>query len=170
MEGVALLLEVLAAPFHAVDDRQHQHDIQAELFRAVGCKNRAAAGGDDIFDDDDLHAGRDGAFDVLLGAVALGLLPHQEPGQVAVLLGGDGEHPSHDGVGSDRHAADGLGVDPLHQGQQALTHESQPLRVQCDLLPVEVVRRLLARGQGEVAELEGAFAEECDEGGHEGGG
>lgn len=151
--------EVLCSAFHAIDDADDLDDLAAELDDAIDRLQRAAAGGHDVVDDDHFHAGDNRAFDVLVRAVTFRFFADEEPTHLAPASRRCDEHSADDRVGSDRHAADRVELHIGQQVEQPFADQPQSLRVQRDLLAVEVVARFFAAGEREVAELEGAFVE-----------
>ena len=165
-EGDVLGGEGGGASFEAVDDRQDAGYFQAEFLNALDGFERRAAGGDDVFDNGHSVAGLNGAFDVFIGAVAFGFFTHQDAGEREVADAGERDGGRGDRIGADGHAADGLGERALlgEQIEEALADEDRAAGIEGDLLAIEVVFGFFARGEGEVAEFEGAAADEIDEG------
>ena len=78
---------------------------------------------------------------------------------------GDRDDRRGDRIGADRHAADGVGQVAAQQLQHPVGDQVRPGRIERHLAAVEVVVRLLARGEREVAELQGQLADEVHQGG-----
>lgn len=68
------------------------------------------------------------------------------------------------GVGANRHAADEVRQLVAEQFQHSRTDQLRPARVERHLAAIEVEGRLLSGGEREVAELEGSFFDQTDEG------
>ena len=73
------------------------------------------------------------------------------------LHAGEREDRRGDRVGPDRHAAHQRRHVAAEQFEHPLADEPRPLRIERDLAAVEVVIRLLARGQRELAKSQGLF-------------
>src|SRR5262245_29723977 len=76
LQRVAAGGERLAASFEAVDDRHDAANFQPMCLGFLNGRQRAAAGGDDVFDDHNRIAFLNGPFNVATGAVLLRLLAH----------------------------------------------------------------------------------------------
>ncbi len=133
--------------------------------RASTALSAGLAGGRGVLDDDDALTRDVGALDLATAAVVLGLLSHDE----GVERGSGVDGLVHDGVGdrvgAQRQAADGDdAVEVLHE----VEHESADRRsravVEGELAHVDVVRRLLAARQGEIAVEHRLGVDEADEG------
>src|SRR5690606_21688979 len=74
-----------------------------------------------------------------------------------------GEHAADDRIGPDRHSPDRGELNPGEQVEKSLAHQPQAVRMQRDLLAVEVVSGLAAGCEREVTKLEGAFTKQVDQ-------
>ena len=93
----------------------------------------------------------------------LGLFADHEAQQRYAADAGQRDHGGRDRIGADRHAADRLGAVGRKQVENALADQPRAGRVERDLLAVEIEAGLLARGQREVAKLQGLGANQIDE-------
>ena len=136
---IPLRRERLAAAFEAVDDRQHALHLQADRFAALDRQQARAAGGDDVFDDDQRLARAKRPFDELARAVLLGFLANHHAAERQALDAGEREDRRGDRVGADRHAADQRRHVAGEQLEHALADEPRALRIERHLAAVEVV-------------------------------
>ena len=100
------------------------------------------------------------AFDVAAGAVLLGFLADDEALERFAAAAGDGDDRRGDRIGADRHAADGVGQVLAQQLQHPVGDQVRPGRIERHLAAVEVVVRFLARGEREIADLQGQLADQ----------
>ena len=80
-----------AAPFQAIDDSQNAIDLQAKFACSFNGFERTPATGDNVFDDDGLHAGFNRPFHLAAHPVLLGFFANDESANVQVLLARQGD-------------------------------------------------------------------------------
>src|SRR5437868_3626910 len=63
---IVLARQHFAGPFEAIDDAQYRGHLRAGFFDLVDRLDHGTAGGEDVVEDGDAHAGLEDAFDAFL--------------------------------------------------------------------------------------------------------
>jgi hypothetical protein len=158
-----LFPEVLARAFEPVDQGDDLGDPRAaRAHRAHRLHHRAALGGD-VVEQDDGRAGREIAVDLLLGAVVLDLLAHDEAGDGAAVPAARA-HGDDDRHRAQLQAADRIDVALVSdEVADELGDEMRPLGVEHRRLHVEVVVAHRAGHELELAEEERFCLDDLEE-------
>src|ERR671935_528280 len=140
--------EGVGAPLLAVDDADGDPALQALLAQRLDRSHRRASGGDDVLHETGERAGLEGALQALLGAVALGLLAHDDEGEArGERRRGDKRDRAELRAGEERRVrlvlAHGVGDPPPERAQE--------VRPRLEAVLVQVVAGAAARAQDEVA-------------------
>ena len=97
--------------------------------------------------------------------MALGLLADHEALERQACHTGHGDHGAGDGIGADRHPADGMRQRPgrLEAVEDRPADEHRPVGIEHHLLGVEIETRHPARREREGAPLQGTGCDEVDQ-------
>ena len=121
---------------------------------------RGLPGGRGVFQHDDALAGDVGALDLAAAAVVLRLLAHDERVERAIGCHRRVHHRVRDRVGAERQTPDRGDVEVLDQVEHDAPDRRGRAVVERELAHVDVVRRLLAAREGEVAVEHGLVLDE----------
>lgn len=155
----------------AVYEAKNSDDIHAGFFGGFDGGDGGASGSADIIDDDDVGSELVEALEAATGSVGLLGLADEEAVDEGVVLvmemvpGGGAGGVRNDRVGSHGEASDGIGVREVLADEvvEEEPGEAAALGVQSGGAAVDVVVRLLAAGEGEVAQTEGVGGDEIQE-------
>ena len=158
----SFLLDPLASALFTIDQRQHTKDAATALADGVHGAQRGFAGRDHVFDDHDLHARLEAAFDEPARAVSFGLLAHGERIECAAVERGGVGNGVGNRIRAEREATErfGLPAQVVEQPQPDPADQRLPLSRHGGEPRIDVVGRALAAGQDELAETHGALQQQ----------
>ena len=164
LEEDARGLDDLACAGAAVDDDRHSGDLGARGAQRLDRLERGTAGGRGVLEDDDALARDIRPLDLPAPAVVLRLLAHDERVVREAACGALVEDGRGDRVGAHGHAAHRGDIRNLgDEVEHHLADERGHAMVEAHLAEVDVVRRLLAAGEREVAVEHGVVRDVLDE-------
>src|SRR5690606_35062092 len=168
LQREAALREDVRRTLAAVDDAEHARHLATRGLHGLERLERRAARGHRVLDERDGLAGAEGALDALAESVLLGLLAHEEAGEVrprgTAARGGREQHRGHHRHGGHDHPADRLHARPRREAlEEQAPGQLDAARAHHRGAQVEVEVALLAARQHDAAALEAVAQDQVEQ-------